>query len=641
MRIRPIILTVIFFNLTFANSLNAQTQSNTENEPVDLFITANRTETQIDDIGRSVEKISKKEIENLEVHTLTESVQDVSGVRMMDLGGPGAPGTTPVEIRGYGTKGTQILYNGLTLSDPSSISGSFESFFSYLNVDDIQSVEVMKGGAGVLYGSDAQGGVINMIPEKPVLGRNFKFTFEGGSYDTFTEVVGVNAGGEKGGIVASASHTDSGGLDANGNFGNTNASIVGELEIVEDLLSVTPIFKIISAENDLDSNPTLDENKKLIPNQDKPEDHLDATAWVLGSILKNTPEGRFENQLSVYTVQTDRDFHFDFDGFDSDSEFQGSSFNVDLQTTIDIPEAKSTLVSGFEYENQGIDTDSDGTTDSSKRDQFAIFLHDNIDLIEDIWTFSTGARGTAISNTSKFVSTLEAATSIKVPQTNSRFHSSVAQGFRAPTLFESDGKITNYFEPGTIDVGNDNLNEEESISYDFGFEQKFLEGSLIADVTFFQIDADETILFDFENLTHVNGGDTKTQGIETSLTYQPLSELIIRAAYTNLDTAEGIDGERRQRTPRNWFAITSTYGLFGFNLSSQVRYRDSQNIAFYGEPELYKESDVTILDLAVSKSLTSNIELFVRTDNVFDVDYTEAGYTMPGFSAFAGMKLRM
>jgi vitamin B12 transporter len=640
MRIRPIILIAILFLFVFANSAIAQTETNAEEATVDLFITATPTETQVDNIGRSIETVTRKDIDDLEVHSLTDSLQDVSGLRVVDIGGPGSPGTTPIEFRGFGTKGTQVLYNGLTLSDPSSISGGFESFFSYLNVDDVQSIEVMKGGAGVLYGSDAQAGVINLIPEKPTLGQNYRLSAEGGSFDTFTEVAGVNAGNERGGIVATVSRIDSQGMDDHGNYGNTNASLIGEYELVENQLSIAPIFKVISVNNDLDSNPSLSPEGKLITNQDKPDDKLDSNAWILGSVLKNTPSERFENKFSIYTVQTDRKYDLDFDGFKSKSDFKGSSFNVEAQSTVDLPEARSKLTGGLEYENQGIDTNSDGTTDDSKRDQYAIFLYDNLDLIEDIWTMGAGARGTAISNTSKFVSTLEASSSVKIPQTDSRLHTSVAQGFRAPTLFESNGKIADFFGPGVINVGNENLEEENSTSYDVGIEQKFLDDKLVADVTFFQIDADQTIVFDFENLTHKNGGDAKTQGIETSLQYQPLEELFLRASYTHLDTAE-INGEQRQRTPSNWFAITSAYQILGVTLSSQVRYRDSQYIEFYGESDHYKEDDVTVLDLALSKNITEAVELFLRADNVFDADYTEAGYTMPGASAYAGVRVRM
>jgi vitamin B12 transporter len=605
----------------------------------ETVVTADRLETPVQEVGRSVDVRTEEEFNQREIQTLTSAVQDVSGVRMTDIGGPGSPGVTPLEVRGFSTRGTQLMLNGLKLNDPTSVSGTFESFLPFVTVHDISRVEVMKGGAGVLYGSDSLSGVVNMLTEMPEPGSRARASFEAGSFNTYTEDALFNVGNSRGGAVGSVFRTDSNGLDAHGDYDNTTLSAVGRYDLVPEKLSVSPIFRLIDAHVDLDKSPTVDENGRLVPNQDSPTDNLDARSYLLGMSATHTPTERVETVADVYFLDNDRHYLYDFGGFPSRSGFDGSSLNADMHSTYNAKELNSRVSVGLSLEHQEADTNADDLDTSEQRDQTALFIYDRTLLFDERLSLAGGARVAQVSDIDKTVTTLEASGSYKVPAVDSRLHTSVAQGYRAPTLFQSRGTMVDFNTGQVVTVGNRNLDVEDSLSFDAGVEQPLWGDRLIADVTYFETDADKTIIFDFPNMTHVNGEDGKFRGIESSLLVRPIDWFYLRAAYTNVDEADQGDGLRRPRSPRNWYALTGVFEVERFTLSSEVRYRDSQELDFFGMPERVKEGGVTVCNMSATYRLDKQLSLFVRGENVFDTEYTEGGYRMPRAAVFGGIRV--
>lgn len=607
----------------------------------EIFITADKFEESIDNISRSVEVRTAEEVEHLQARSLTEAAQNVSGVRITEVGGPGAPGLNPIEIRGFATKGSQVMLNGMTLNDPSSVNGTFENFYSSLTVFDLQRTEFLKGAAGVLYGSDSQAGAINMILQDPEVGMRSAAQIETGSYNTLSTNALLNAGVEKGGLVLSGSHFDTEGIGKVRDFESTTASAYGEVELVRDAVTIKPLFRFIDSNSDIDNQPSATEDGQIIPNQATERNNSDVRSSMFALTAETSPMMFVEQTTNVYFLRNDRDFFFDFDGFISTSEFQGDSFNADHQTTFAVDALKSKLSVGVDYEHQQVDNNSGGVLDKAQRDQTALYVYNKTGLMDELLQIGAGARVSTISDISKTIAKLETSASYLFPESDTKLHSSIAQGYRAPTLFESKGNLLDYTTGEVVKVGNQNLDEEESLSWDFGVEQGLFDEMFVFDTTFFQIDADETIIFDYPGQTHLNGGGGKTQGIENALLFKPVDNFYLRGSYTHLDSAEGLEGARRQRTPRNWYALTAVGQLGAFTASGELRYRDTQNLEFFGVPTAVEEDDVTVFDVAVTYTATPYLKLFVRGDNIFDVDYTEAGYLMPRATVFGGVKVEL
>ncbi len=606
----------------------------------ELVVTADRMEVRREDVGRSIDSRTSEDFKEQESSSLVDSLQTIPGVRSQNLGGPGSPGTSLVEIRGFRSSGTQLLLNGLRLNDPSSISGIADTFFAFLTTNDLRGVEVLRGGNGTLYGSDGQAGSVNMLTEMPKAGVNSKLLFRGGSYSTFEESAQISAGGEDGGMITTVTRIDSEGLNHDRNYENTTVSSVGEYKLSEEI-KLTPIFRMVVAKNSLDANPALSSDGKLVTNLPSENNHSTAQAFHYGLTTEYHPAEEFTSKLSIYANNTIRSYYFEFDGFGSDSDFKGNSFNIDWQNSLAIPELASTLIAGAEYEHQDYRTiTGNPDDDEGTQDRYAVFVKNRVSLLDRMLELNAGARLTHISAIDRTLPIFEASGVFKCPVVGTRVHSSVSQGFRAPSLFETQGKLVN-FTTGVVDtVGNRSLKPEESLSFDAGVTQPLFDKRLEADVTFFNLASDNTILFDFSKPAYLNGGGGETQGLEYSIAALPVDWLNLRAAYTYLGKAD-VGGERLQRRPHNVFAIASTVNLGFANWYTELRYRDSQRIEFFGAEDTFKEDPFTILNTAITVPVSNSVELFVRGDNLFDTQYTDAGYRMPGISFFGGIRLKL
>ena len=122
-------------------------------------VTATRVARDLMDVPMSVGVVTADDIKSKGVATIGELIQDVPGVELQN---DGTPGLVRVSIRGEGTMRTTILIDGQRISEHKSISGTP----ILIDPSAVERVEVIKGPASVLYGSDAIGGVINIITKK-------------------------------------------------------------------------------------------------------------------------------------------------------------------------------------------------------------------------------------------------------------------------------------------------------------------------------------------------------------------------------------------------------------------------------------------------------------------------------------------
>src|SRR5438105_7542401 len=153
---------------------------NSEAESAGIVVSATRIETPVNEIGSSVTLISAEEIERNQRRTLPDVLQTVPGLNIVQTGGPG--GKTSVFMRGSNSNHTKVLIDGVDANDPSQ-DGVFD--FGQVLTWDIARVEVFRGPQSSLYGSDALGGVINIITEQGEGPARFSGMLEGGSFATF------------------------------------------------------------------------------------------------------------------------------------------------------------------------------------------------------------------------------------------------------------------------------------------------------------------------------------------------------------------------------------------------------------------------------------------------------------------------
>ena len=124
-----------------------------------MLVTATRLPTPQDQLGNSVTLIDDAEIEARQQRTLPDVLQDVPGLNVVQTGALG--GQTSLFMRGTNSSHTKVLLDGIDIADPSTPNDTAD--IGKLLTGDIAQVEVLRGPGSGLYGSDALGGVINII----------------------------------------------------------------------------------------------------------------------------------------------------------------------------------------------------------------------------------------------------------------------------------------------------------------------------------------------------------------------------------------------------------------------------------------------------------------------------------------------
>ncbi|HTZ80693.1 MAG TPA: TonB-dependent receptor plug domain-containing protein, partial [Stellaceae bacterium] len=186
---RALAMLVALFMLPFDASLvRADDTSAPSIDLPPLVVSATRLPTPEDELGSSVTVITAQDIEREQARTLPDVLEDVPGLNVVQTGSPG--GTTSVYMRGTNANHTKVLIDGVDVSDPSSTDGSFD--FSQILASDIERVEVLRGPQSGLYGSDAIGGVINVVTKKGSGPMRVQGSIEGGSFATFNQTAGVS-----------------------------------------------------------------------------------------------------------------------------------------------------------------------------------------------------------------------------------------------------------------------------------------------------------------------------------------------------------------------------------------------------------------------------------------------------------------
>ena len=144
----------------------------------DFVVTATRTPQAIGRAGSAITVITADEIAKESPKNIVDALRRSPGLSVVEAGGPG--GTTTVRIRGAEAGQTLVLIDGVRVNDPASASNEFD--FAQLVPTDIERIEVLRGPQSALYGSDAMGGVINVITRKGRGAPRANVSAEAGSY---------------------------------------------------------------------------------------------------------------------------------------------------------------------------------------------------------------------------------------------------------------------------------------------------------------------------------------------------------------------------------------------------------------------------------------------------------------------------
>lgn len=597
-----------------------------------IIVTATKTEAYQGRIGSSNTVITNEEIEQTGKTTVFEVLKDVPGIAVSQSGSFG--GLTNIYLRGAKPGHTLVMIDGIEMNDPMAADRSFN--FAHLTTDNIERIEVVRGPQSTLYGSDAMGGVINIITKKGKGKPKWEISSEGGSHNTFRENSNVSGGTKTVNYSISASRLDSGGIskaiDGSEKDGYKNTAIsskIGYKILDNSELSLVTRFT--------DTKTSLDDGAY--------EDDPNYTAWWRNFATKfsfnQAINSRWDHNLSFSyndVRKKDRDEKDSIDTTeDNQSWFKGNNKKIEWQHNF-YPFKGDTITCGFEYEKEsGSSYNRSGPTitkfDRKTVNNKGYYFQNQLKLWQNFFI----TPGLRIDDHELFgvETTYKISTAYIIPQTRSRLKANWGTGFKAPSLYQ----LYSTQDYGGGPIGDPNLKPDKSKSYDVGFEQNLSNNKLTLGMTYFHNNYKNMVDYDRTAKKYKNIGQAETEGIETEVSFKSIKDLTASINYTYLNTKDKDTGKKLTRRPQNRAGLNLNWAfLRKWNLNLGATYVGH---SWDNSANTQKVKPYTKVDLSTSYDLTKNFQIFGRIENLFDRKYAEVrGYATPGRSFYAGSKIK-
>lgn len=624
----------------------------------EVVVTATRTETALDKVGGSaVSVVTAADIEAAKQTRVAEALKGIPGIDVVASGGPGS--FTSVFIRGGDSKNTLVLVDGIMFNDPSSPNRSAN--LANLTLDNIERIEVVRGPLSALYGSNATGGVINIITKKGSGRPTAHAGAEYGSYDTWRAFGDVSGQLKKFNFSLAAARTETDGFsaanDRNSDIprgGNTaeddgweNTTVSGKfgLDITDDF-DVNAVLRYSDSSADIDDFNGFAADRWSFAT-------FPATLEPGGPKRQKTESDQLFYQFNVHNFFWDRqvESNFFYKGADQDNQtydaddnrindLEGRTTEAGWQGSLMIGEI-NTLSLGYTYFEEKLE---ENDSDQKKADINSYWVSDQLFLLDDSLVLVGGVR---VDDHSRFgtETTWQVAPSYRIQKTDTTLKASYGTGFRAPSLYELFAEPIISF--GFLG-GNEDLDAETSRGWDAGFEQRVFDGSVKFGATYFSTRYKDKIEFVFDPATFTStyanlDGTTKTKGVETFAEWSPIATLSLLLNYTYTDT-EDPDGEELVRRPKNKIQFNTRYRFRErLNLNLDVYWVDERKtIASAVDADGNRVEDLDayyLVNLAAAYDINDHVQLYGRIDNLFDENYEELwSYATAGLSGHAGVK---
>ncbi len=590
----------------------------------DIVVSASRVPMEEENVASSVSVIGREELEAMQQLTAADALAVVPGVHVARSGGAGQ--TTTLFIRGSNPDHVLVLVDGVKANDPSLIGREAE--LHLVALEDIERIEVLRGPQSSLYGSDAMGGVVNVVTRRGDEAPGVTVDLEAGSRDTYRQGLRAGGGTEAMHYAVSAAHISSAGISAaNEADGNTEAdpyetttlSAVLGLRLLEQLgLDFTARYT--------DAHADYDDG--VGPNADTP-DNFSATQRFFGrgAAKLDLFDSAWRQTLGASVAAHDREFSSSW----GENWFQGRTLRADWQHNVRLGE-RHLVVAGLEHEEEEAETDGMVARDA---DLSSLFLEEQ--FTGDVLSFSAGIRHDRHSAFGDEV-TYRLGAVARVKESDTRFKATYGTAFKAPSLYQLYAPETPWGP-----VGNAALEAEESRGWDAGIEQGLADGRLRLGATVFATDYDN--LIEFEN-GYVNRDQAEVRGIELSARVRAAENVTVGLHYTYTDS-EDQDGRELSRRPRDRAGadIRVRWGE-DVTLSADILYVGERRDAYY-DVETWTVVDETlpayaVVNLAASYAVCERVTVYGRVENLLDKEYEElSGYGTPGISFFGGLRMTL
>lgn len=596
---------------------------------VEITVVANGSEQRPYKVGQAVTLIKREEIEQKQFQTVSDLLATTQGVTVTRNGGIGQ--TTAVRIRGAEGDQTLTLIDGVRVNDPSSPGGAFD--FANLLSGNIERIEILRGPNSVPWGSQALGGVVNIVtaqPEGDFSGSaRAEYGFKNskqfvGQIGGAAGVVTASLGGgyfEDDGISAFSGGTERDGYrqyGANGRIG---------VEISED---ITLDFRGYYA----NSRVAYDGFQSSFPFGQTDTNEFGKTQELFGYAGLNATlfDGVLKNRLSFTISDINRD-NFD-PGFGTAPSFfgRGRVERIEYQGDARISD-NIRSVFGVEHESSRF-TDGFSPASTNLNSIYAQLILDPTNRL----TISGGARLDDHKNYG--TKATFSANAAWRPFDGTIIRASFGEGFKAPTLFQLFS-----------DFGNPALKPETARSYDVGIEQSLINGTLKLGATLFVRDTNNQIDFAscFGSTAPIcatrpdgyydNIARTRAQGVEAFVEMRPTSDLTLSANYSLIDAKNRATNRVLLRRPKHSVNAAIDWSARDWlKVGASIQTVSDSVDGFGGSRRL---DGYTLVALRAAVPIGEALEIYGRIENLFDARYaTVAGFGTYGRNAHVGVRAK-
>ena len=599
----------------------AMAQSFPDNETI--VVSATRIATPVSEIGGSVTVITAADIAARQQRALTDVLREVPGLALAQSGGPGAQAS--LFTRGTNSNHTKVLLDGVDIGDAASPTGAAD--ISKLLAGDIARVEVLRGPGSALYGSDAIGGVINILTKRGEGPAALKLLAEGGSFDTLNQTAALSGSDGAFHYAATLQHQHVGanpvtprallrpGETRNDDFYDNLSASTRLGYLLKQGFDISLVGRYANSLGKI-TNDAFD----LATFTSYPAAHRSRvdTLQYDGRIAAHLGRWGFDQTLGLgYSANA-------ISSADPDNGYSiaaGERVKLDWQGSALVAEGQ-TLVMGAETAREAIHKPlSDGITTNAG---FA-------EIQSDFGGGFYNSASVRLDSNSRYGDrfTWHLAPVFLLAETGAKLKATIGTGFKAPSLQQLFGPYGH----------NPNLKPETSTGYDVGLEQAF--GALKAGVTWFHNDIADLIDYD-ASFTPINVAKARTQGVESFLAWKLDAALGLRADYTYTDAINPVTKAALLRRPHHKASLTADWRLSDLTLAATLLYIGPR-------PDIGRESfaperlpGAATLDLAASYRLSDGLRLTGRVENLFDTRYQNPdGFLRPGIGAYAGLEAEL
>lgn len=524
-----------------------------------VVVVASDTPQSVDEVSKAVTVVDAREIDERDESGIAESLRTVPGLRVQQLGGPGS--FTTIKTRGLRNEDTAVLIDGIRFRDAAAPQGDASGFLEDLIVTDVSRIEVLRGSGSSLYGSNAIGGVINVVTDEGGGAFHGNALAEGGGLGLFRGRAQFAGGMNQNRFVYSAgvSHLNVGdGVDGQDEARNTSgqgrvlfrltptmalsgriyaATARVQLNNTPESIGLLPPAGIVNAialapaelrrfeagvpVSQLNVGPAT-----FIPSANDPDNEREADFFAGALTFSQQPTDTFGYTVNYQALLTHRTTlngplgaGFQPFGGSEQSDFDGRIHTLNARFNLRTGQVNF-ISGGYEFERENFKNLSfpvnpaDNSTVDVTQKSHAFFVQDQLRLLEDRLQLSAAFR-TQVFQLEQPRFTPSAGS----PYSSLTFTS-------PPTAYTGDGSIAYLFRSsgtklrahagngyrapslferfgtffssfGFSVFGDPRLRPDRAIAVDGGIDQTFYKNRFRASATYFYTRLQEVIVFDF------------------------------------------------------------------------------------------------------------------------------------------------